>query len=487
MNNRIALVELKDAKYPTKSCSFRPGILYPEYPFGDISTGENQVYDSVRSAFHLLNYDHDHFNTRDWNPLGEIVKPGMTVLIKPNMVMEVNMSGQGENCLYTHPSVIAPIIDYVCIALGGRGRIILGDAPVQECDFDVLLDKSGYGNLIQFYRDQGINIEIVDFRGAVSVGKNGLYSLVERENPRGIVINLGENSAFYSMPEKVKRRLRITNYNPNDVYVHHLGEQNEYYISSYALEADVIINVPKPKTHRLAGITGALKNFVGISVRKEYLPHHTIGSYSNMGDESDVSGTLINAMDFCVDKKNYYQAIKEKKKAWIFLQGSRGFSFLLKPFSSYRNGGWYGNRTISKTINDINKIVYYADKNGKMQNEEQRRIISIADMVICGQGNGPLRPMPKETGMILVGENPVCFDTVIAAIMGFDDKKIPTIGQMKDNSDGKYMTKDFLQEPIIYSNQTELNGKQLSQISEQISCGFIPSDGWKNHIEKCNY
>lgn len=55
---------------------------------------------------------------------------------------------------------------------------------------------------------------------------------------------------------------------------------------------------------------------------------------------------------------------------------------------------------------------------------------------------------------------------------------------MKENADRKYMTKDFLQEPVIYSNMQELNGKLFNQISEQVSCGFIPSDGWKNHIER---
>jgi uncharacterized protein (DUF362 family) len=30
------------------------------------------------------------------------------------------------------------------------------------------------------------------------------------------------------------------------------------------LQADVFINLPKPKTHKRAGITGAMKNLVGI-------------------------------------------------------------------------------------------------------------------------------------------------------------------------------------------------------------------------------
>ena len=42
------------------------------------------------------------------------------------------------------------------------------------------------------------------------------------------------------------------------------GTVQEYCISEACLEADVIINLPKPKTHRKAGFTGALKNMIGV-------------------------------------------------------------------------------------------------------------------------------------------------------------------------------------------------------------------------------
>jgi len=43
-----------------------------------------------------------------------------------------------------------------------------------------------------------------------------------------------------------------------------LPSKNEYLISNTILEADVIINLPKPKTHRRAGIIGAMNNLVEI-------------------------------------------------------------------------------------------------------------------------------------------------------------------------------------------------------------------------------
>ena len=67
-------------------------------------------------------------------------------------------------CLVTHPSFIRVMIDYVVIALKavGGGRIILGDAPMAQCHFDELIKKVHYDTLIEFYQEQGINLEIKD-------------------------------------------------------------------------------------------------------------------------------------------------------------------------------------------------------------------------------------------------------------------------------------------------------------------------------------
>lgn len=55
----------------------------------------------------------------------------------------------------------------------------------------------------------------------------------------------------------------------------------------------MVINIPKPKTHRLAGITGAMKNFVGITYEKASLPHRAIGDKeSGTGDAYDKKSIL---------------------------------------------------------------------------------------------------------------------------------------------------------------------------------------------------
>ena len=58
-----------------------------------------------------------------------------------------------------------------------------------------------------------------------------------------------------------------------------------YLLPASILKADVFINLPKLKTHRKAGITGAMKNLVGINGSKDWLPHHTAGPREDGGDE----------------------------------------------------------------------------------------------------------------------------------------------------------------------------------------------------------
>ena len=117
---------------------YSPGISYPEYSLRDISQKENCVYDAVRETLKLLNMDRDNFDTACWNPFGEIVKSGDTVVIKPNFVLSSHAEGGDLFSIITHPSVIRAIVDYAYIALEGEGRIIIADAPQMDCDFDEL-------------------------------------------------------------------------------------------------------------------------------------------------------------------------------------------------------------------------------------------------------------------------------------------------------------------------------------------------------------
>ncbi|SFB14023.1 hypothetical protein SAMN05216587_11543 [Selenomonas ruminantium] len=53
----------------------------------------------------------------------------------------------------------------------------------------------------------------------------------------------------------------------------------------------------------------------------------------------------------------------------------------LEEGEKYWNGSWYGNDTIWRTIADLNHILYYANKEGKLQEKRQRKVLIVADMI----------------------------------------------------------------------------------------------------------
>ncbi len=484
-HSHVSIIRTNCFRYQGPRYNFRPSVSYPEYLGDEIAPEENPIYHAVRESLHLLGLDKAHWETPSWNPLGEFIKPGMHVLIKPNLVLDTNREpSNGADCLYTQPDVVAPVIDYVLLALGGTGKIVIGDAPVQSCDFEKLVKTSGYDALISYYQKKGVDISIVDFRGVRRVDKHETSITRNGDDVAGTVVDLGTASEFYGMNTKDCRQMRITSYDPRILATHHNEKKHEYCISNHVLEADVIINMPKPKTHRKAGVTISLKNFIGTNVHKEFLPHHTMGSVGEGGDEymrRSLVHTLKSRLD---DRRNISEAEKRRGSAALYRYATYACSMLLHSCGNrYNEGSWYGNHTISRTIADVNKIIYYADKTGKMQNMPVRQILIIADMIITGEKEGPMCPSPKNTGIIAAGINPVCFDEAIAALMGMDIERIPTLQAVRRIT-GIYRLVQEIQAPCIMSNDSRLLGKRVTEFPAECRLNLIPSDGWRGHIEK---
>lgn len=481
--HNIVFVKAREVVYPNAESKYRPSVLYPEYIYPkDMSLSANVVYDAVREAFHLLKMDEKNYGKKEWNPLGELIHPGDHVLLKPNLVMDYNLSNQGTECLYTQPGVVAAVLDYVILALDGTGKITIGDAPMQECQFDKLIEESGYKELLQFYHEKGIDIELVDFRELTTQIVNGVRHQTIHPNSRGTVIDLGEESEFAIYDAEHLRNMRITNYDPTRLNSHHQVGKHEYYVSDYVLDADVVINMPKPKTHRKAGVTIALKNLVGINVRKEYLPHHTVGPEKSGGDEYRVASSLKIISGKLYDKKNYYEGHEKYRLAMVCRLFGGGLKVLASLIhGDATEGNWYGNQTISKTIVDLNKILLYADKNGELQESKQRELFNVADMIISGEKEGPVAPSPKEVGFIVAGKNAVNFDKTVATMMGADITRLPVL-QNADHMHGKLQIKDMI-EPLICSNVTELDGKCCDELTAKEKWCFVSTSGWKEIFE----
>ena len=470
VDKHIVSIACQEGGYSKDDC-FRPSKKYPEYKWDEYSV-KNETYDSVRQSFILQKWDEKNIGTKKWNPLGEFIEKDQVILVKPNLVMDYNKSNNPyeTDCLYTHPDIVAAVVDYVALALDGTGKIIIADSPVQGCDFERLIKNSGYMRLVNYYKSKGIYIEIRDLRSTAS-------------DTNYKIIDLGSDSEHYKKNGDKLLHYRVTSYPPCETERHHSGERHEYAVSQTMLDCDVLINIPKPKTHRKAGMTGACKNLIGITSRKEFLPHHTKGALAENGDEYRDLNVFHAYRSKLLDEMN--TGITGNRRLYFTLKRPlMKFLSLMIRFSSrsdYSEGSWYGNTTISKTIIDVNKITLYADKRGVMQDTPQRKMIIVGDMIISGEKEGPMAPSSKFVGMIVTATDPVIFDETVTTLMGFDVKKIPTIVNAREVRE-KYVISNT-ETAIISSNSNKYDGILLRNIKTEDILWFEPSEGWKNHIE----
>lgn len=474
-----SIIYFENAAYPNSQYCYSPSERYPEYQFQNyLSTENNDVYKMIRDNFIQLRLDELHINTKEWNPLGEYIKEGDTVLLKPNWVMHKNEGVIDDmDCMITHPSVVRAVVDYVLIALKGTGRIIVADAPMQGCDLSELFERTGYKKLFEFWKDNSIDIDVLDLRKYKSVMNCGIIEGRVFNNNRSICVELEES--FHKTTSDTK--YKVSDYLISDTEKYHNINKHSYEINRVLFEANVVINIPKPKCHRLAGLTGAMKNSVGVIYEKACLPHRTLGSKDEGGDAYRNKSIFKSVMQKCDEKQTEAGVSGKKHIAKIYNLLQKLF-YVLGSISSRdrtRVGGWYGNDTIWRTVADINRIVMYGDISGNIQNEMQRKILCIGDMIVCGQKNGPVKPTPKKLGMILISENPYCFDNVLCRIMGFSRSSIKTVS----NSEIEQMMGFSSANPIMGASVV-FNGKisTIETLEIKDEWAFEPHDAWVGHI-----
>lgn len=161
-------------------------------------------------------------------PLGgfeRFVSPGMTVLINPNLLS----ARTPDRAITTHPALVR-FVASECSRLGAR--VLIGDSP---------------GGVAKGLK------RVWDNTGMTEAAKLSGVELVGFES--GDVKSVSVNG-------------------------------NNYHVSNYAFEADLIISLPKLKTHVLTNFTGAIKNCYGFipGIRKSdyHKKHPDAESFSNV-------------------------------------------------------------------------------------------------------------------------------------------------------------------------------------------------------------
>jgi hypothetical protein len=218
-----------------------------------------------------------------WNPLGAFVEAGDRVLVKPNWVSHQNRSGAGSECLVTHTSVLRAVLRLLQKAR--PSAVIVGDAPLQGCDFKALSREGGLERLRDEFGEAFPTLDIRDFR-LVTRRAGGLAARptgTTRSPEDYVLFDLGATSQLEPICSE-RTHFRVTMYDPDIIEATHRRGVHQYLVAREIIDADVVINVPKVKTHKKSGFTGALKNLVGINGHKSYLPHHRKGAPPQGGD-----------------------------------------------------------------------------------------------------------------------------------------------------------------------------------------------------------
>lgn len=470
------------------SAPYSPGTPYPEYPFGvaGVGTENNHAYDLVRKSLELLALDAARYGRREWNPLGGIVRPGDTVVLKPNLVRDFReTSPDHADCLITHGSIIRAVLDYVFLALKAEGRIVIADAPQNDADFGAIRRITGLDEIQAFYRENAdFNVEVYDLRPERTEKIDGV--IVGHEplpgDPAGYTkVNLGTRSAFAEI-NHLCHLLYGSEYDTSELYSHQHDDVHEYLVSRTVLEADCVIGLPKLKTHKKVGLTVNMKNLVGINGNKNWLPHHRQGTPAQGGDEFSENGMKRRIERTTVTRfKQLFPLLGPLRPllaAPIKALGKTIFGDT--NTDTIRSGNWYGNDTTWRMVLDLNRVLLYADAKGVLRQQPVRRFFSVVDGIMAGEGNGPLDPARRPLGTVLAGFNPVSVDLVAARIMGFDYEALPVLHRALEDHDLP-LTSFEHRDVVAISNDRRLDGK-LAELQEW-DARFRPHFGWKGHIE----
>ena len=431
--SRVALLHDPLLRTYPLSPPFDPDTLYLEDPSGGcVGSASNKVYEAVRGILLRLGLDSAHVNTTAWNPLADLVQPGGTVVIKPNLVDLkqgwIALGGERVFDMVTHGSVLRPLVDYAFRAVGSHGKIIIADAPLVHADFDGVVDGAGIRPMVTTLNTRNVPVSLWDLREEFFARWSGEYRKLPGDPLGNSVLDLGARSALSAIdtdPPAAYFTLADHSSERTEPQKHHFRGRHEYCIPNTILGSDLFINVPKLKSHVKTGVTLSLKNLMGITHYRRWMPHHRTGA-PPVGDEYPTDpGALLRNREKIIRRIAKIPGGESFIRAGAYMRHAAA-RVLKHEDQTIIHGGWYGNDTLWRTLVDLNRVLFYGRPGGTIS-PERRSYLSLVDGIIAGEGNGPVKPRTKPAGVLAAGCDPIALDAVLAWIMGFDPQRIRLI------------------------------------------------------------
>jgi uncharacterized protein (DUF362 family) len=413
------------------------------------------------------------------------------IVIKPNWVMHETDPAFPIRALVTDPRLIEATVDACLELFPSAESILIGDCPLQYANWPLLCRQSGLQPVIERFKQQSPGkVRFCDLRkDAFVMDQNNFLtpSSDEHGDPAGYrEVELGARSHLETISDQ-SERFAVNDYSSAVTSSNHGRGSHRYFVAQSVLDCDLLINLPKWKSHQKSGITCALKNLVGINSDKAYLPHFRKGAPKWGGDEfRDENRWLYLAQTRLRERfqKRSRLAYKLLKPGWEIIKRVRGIETRLdNPKAAPKNfyiagGSWYGNETIWRMIYDLNLLVQCVNSAGTIQSNPQRRYFCIVDGLVSGEGNGPLQPLPRDTDWLVSGEDPFAIDAALSWFMGFDPQKMPVIARRDRYAGCGWGDFDLAQ------LEWDIDGEIIKPLQSPINFAFVPPPGWRNYIER---
>jgi uncharacterized protein (DUF362 family) len=415
------------------------------------------------------------------------IRPGQAVVLKPNWISHAHKYNPAEwESVITHPNVITAVLKLTLKYLKGAGRITIADGPQTQSSWHQLMARMEPELWANMGRDAGVELSILDLRNDEWVTHGDV--IVQRRRLPGDPLGTTEcdlgNLSEFANHQPGPEGYFGADYDRNETNSVHSGGHHWYRISRTVVSSDVFINMPKLKTHKKAGITACLKNIIGINTYKNWLPHYSIGTPDERGDQFPIRHPKAVLEGALLRRFNDFLASHQSMGSWMKPIKSCAKRVFGDSRDVVRSGNWYGNQTISRTILDVNKALLYANPDGTLRVDKlasRKNCINIVDAIVAGEGDGPEAPDSKSSGFLIACEDPVAADAVCAKLMGFDWKKIPAI--MNGFGVAGYRITDCEYEDIRIGPSDFFPNQRLSAIPQGAALRFRPHMGWVGHIE----
>ncbi|MGO9342593.1 MAG: DUF362 domain-containing protein [Acidimicrobiales bacterium] len=469
---RVAVVSNPGASYPGVTNGFAAGSR---------DGNGSLIDDMVEKALRLAGSSD---RPRD-ALLGDWIPPGSRVFVLPNLVMH-RRTERGETtsrflAKCTNASVVRPLLRYIVEAAGDWRLVGLGSAPLQACDYGAAVREAGFmPTSSESSSDPMAGIQPTDLRGIVTVwSKYG--SLRERHSKEvpTVQVDLGALSLLdelYSRNGSVD--FRVGDYAPDETMSFHSEGRHVYTIHRDILESDVIVSVPKLKTHEKVGITCALKGTIGTVTRKECLAHYRHDSQRGRGDELP-QGNPLRSLASEISDRSFASPDTPLGNA-MRVVGKGTFRLARLGHHGIMGGGWSGNDTAWRMALDVARILRFARPDGKIANSPQRSHLVLVDGIVGGEGEGPLSPSPVPAGVLVFSDDPVAADVTCARLMGYDPGRIPLLMHAMNPS----MPLPLRSWDTCVVQWDEDRFTDLDSIPSVLGRPFRPPKGWIGSIER---